>query len=140
MSEQQILDRVERYYSGRFAAHGATAQGVDWNSPESQEVRFAQLALACPPNEPFTLLDYGCGYGALLPYLRERGHDVSYVGFDLSLAMLEHARERFAGDSGATFAGPDDTLVPADVVVASGIFNVRMDVDDRHGGFAGRHQ
>ncbi len=27
-----ILDAVERYYSGRFAEHGPTARGVDWNS------------------------------------------------------------------------------------------------------------
>jgi SAM-dependent methyltransferase len=129
MPEEQILEAVERYYSGRFAEHGATARGVDWNSSESQEVRFAQLARACPAGRPFTLLDYGCGYGALLPYLRERGFAVDYTGFDLSPSMLEHGRERFAGEPGVRFVGPGDTVEAADVVVASGIFNVRLDVD-----------
>jgi SAM-dependent methyltransferase len=129
MADERILDAVERYYSGRFAEHGATARGVDWNSPESQEVRFAQLASACPRGEAFTLLDYGCGYGALLPYLRERGFAVSYTGVDLSAEMLEHARARFAGETGVRFLGPDAPLEKSDVVVASGIFNVRLDVD-----------
>jgi SAM-dependent methyltransferase len=129
MPDEQILEAVEQYYSGRFAEHGATARGVDWNSAESQEIRFAQLALACPEDRPFTLLDYGCGYGALLPYLRERGFAVEYTGFDLSPAMLEHARERFSGEADVRFVGPQDTLEPADVVVASGIFNVRLEVD-----------
>jgi SAM-dependent methyltransferase len=129
MPEEQILEAVERYYSGRFAEHGATARGVDWNSAESQEIRFAQLARACPADRPFTLLDYGCGYGALLPYLRERGFAVEYTGFDLAPGMLEHARARFAGEPAARFVGPQDALEPADVVVASGIFNVRLDVD-----------
>jgi SAM-dependent methyltransferase len=129
MPEEQILEAVERYYSGRFAEHGATARGVDWNSSESQEVRFAQLALACPRDRRFTLLDYGCGYGALLPYLRERGFAVDYTGFDLSPSMLEHGRERFSGEPDVRFVGPGDTLEQADVVVASGIFNVRLDVD-----------
>ena len=124
-----ILGAVETYYSGRFAEHGATARGVDWNSAESQEVRFAQLALACPADRPFTLLDYGCGYGALLPYLRMRGFAVEYTGFDLASAMLEHARERFAGEADVRFVGPEDPLESADVVVASGIFNVRLEVD-----------
>jgi SAM-dependent methyltransferase len=129
MADEQILGAVERYYTGRFAEHGPTARGVDWNSTESQEVRFAQLAAACPTDRPFTLLDYGCGYGALLPYLRERRYAVSYTGFDLSESMLTHARERFADVPDARFTGPDEPLEPADVVVASGIFNVRLDVD-----------
>jgi SAM-dependent methyltransferase len=129
MPEEKILDLVERYYSGRFAEHGPTARGVDWNSTESQEVRFAQLARACPADRAFTLLDYGCGYGALLPFLRERGFEVDYTGFDLSSAMLEHGRERFAGEQGVRFVGVDAALEPADVVVASGIFNVRLEVD-----------
>jgi SAM-dependent methyltransferase len=127
--EERILETVERYYSGRFAEHGTTARGVDWNSVESQEIRFAQLARVCPTGQPFTLLDYGCGYGALLPFLRERGLAVDYTGFDLSAAMLEHGRACFAGEDGVRFVGSDDALEPADVVVASGIFNVRLDVD-----------
>jgi SAM-dependent methyltransferase len=126
--ERRILESVERYYSGRFAEHGPTARGVDWNSTESQEIRFAQLARACPSDQAFTLLDYGCGYGALLPFLRESGFAVDYTGFDLSPAMLEHARTCFAGEEGVRFASAEDALEPADVVVASGVFNVRLDV------------
>ena len=129
MPEQRILESVERYYSRRFAQHGPTARGVDWNSAESQETRFAQLARACPADRTFTLLDYGCGYGALLPFLREHGFAFEYTGFDLSVAMLEHGRACFAGEAGVRFVGAGDALEPADVVLASGIFNVRLDVD-----------
>ena len=38
-----ILEKVSRYYSGKLEAHGATARGVDWNSTESQRLRFVQL-------------------------------------------------------------------------------------------------
>jgi SAM-dependent methyltransferase len=117
---------VERYYSGRFAEHGATARGVDWNSPESQELRFEQL-LRVADREPgrFSLNDFGCGYGALVAFLARRGLDVDYRGYDLSESMLEHARREY---DDATFVASVDELNRADYTVASGIFNVKLDV------------
>jgi SAM-dependent methyltransferase len=121
-----ILYAVERYYSGRFAEHGPTARGVDWNSSESQELRFDQL-LRVTDRETgrFSLNDFGCGYGALVPYLQRRGLDVAYRGFDLSASMLEHARREHPE---VRFVGTESELEPADYTVASGIFNVKMDV------------
>jgi Methyltransferase domain len=128
-----ILTAVERYYSGRFAEHGATARGVDWNSPESQELRFDQLLrVADREHGRFSLNDFGCGYGALVPYLHRRSLDVDYRGFDLSASMLEHARREYPD---VTFVGTEGELERAEYTVASGIFNVKMDVptDDWRG-------
>ncbi|TMG79225.1 MAG: class I SAM-dependent methyltransferase, partial [Betaproteobacteria bacterium] len=44
MISQQILGRVRQYYEGKLAEHGATPRGVDWNSGESQQLRFRELA------------------------------------------------------------------------------------------------
>jgi SAM-dependent methyltransferase len=127
----QILTAVERYYSGRFAQHGATARGVDWNSEASQELRFEQLLKVCDrASDRFSLNDYGCGYGALVSYLNEHGHNVRYRGFDVSASMLEHARRDFEARPGVLFVGSEGELEPADYTVASGIFNVRLDVPD----------
>jgi hypothetical protein len=57
--------------------------------------------------------------------VRARGLDVDYRGYDLSESMLEHARGEYRG---ATFVGSVDELEPADYTVASGIFNVKLDV------------
>jgi SAM-dependent methyltransferase len=73
----------------------------------------------------FSVNDFGCGYGALVAFLGARGLDVDYRGFDLSESMLEHARREHEG---ATFVGSGDELTPADYTVASGIFNVKLDV------------
>jgi SAM-dependent methyltransferase len=131
MPADSILGRVERYYSGRFAEHGATARGVDWNSPESQELRFAQLLKACEGEQgPFSLNDYGCGYAALVPYLERQGYDVRYRGFDLSDPMLEHARRAYERRPEVTFVQQQADLEPADYTVASGVFNVKLDVPE----------
>jgi SAM-dependent methyltransferase len=126
-----ILNAVERYYSGRFAQHGATARGVDWNSEESQKLRFTQLLNVVEGTaSSFSLNDFGCGYGALVDYLGQSGYDVSYRGFDVSAAMLTHARESYADPPRVVFVEREDELEPADFTVASGIFNVRLDVPD----------
>lgn len=131
MAADSILGRVERYYSGRFAEHGATARGVDWNSPESQELRFVQLLKVCEREQGlFSLNDYGCGYAALAPYLDRHGYHVRYRGFDLSAAMIEYARRSYQRWPEVTFVQKEADLEPADYTVASGIFNVKLDVPD----------
>ncbi len=126
-----IIEEVARYYSDRLAEHGSTAQGVDWNSPDSQETRFAQLAKLLPAGAPYSITDVGCGYGALVDYLDGLGHRFSYQGYDVAPAMVEAAREHHRDRSDAAFTAVDAELKPTDYAVASGIFNVKLDVDDQ---------
>ena len=122
---------MERYYTGRFAEHGATARGVDWNSEASQELRFDRLLEVCRGAEgPFTLNDYGCGYGALVPYLGALGLDVRYRGFDLSQEMLEPARREHGDPPRVTFVDSEDERGGADFTGASGVLNVKLDASD----------
>jgi SAM-dependent methyltransferase len=130
-----ILERVERYYTSALERHGPTARGADWNSPESQALRFQQLLRLLP--EPSgasaglpSFNDYGCGYGALLDHLRAAGLGGVYRGFDVSASMVEQARALHAGVAGAEFTDDEAALSPADFTVASGIFNVKQDVDE----------
>jgi SAM-dependent methyltransferase len=119
---------VERYYTERFAEHGPTARGVDWNSEESQTIRFERLLRLHEGSEPFSINDYGCGYGALLSFLAARGYSFTYRGFDLSAAMITHAQED-AKDPRASFFTDEALLGEADYTVASGLFNVKLDAD-----------
>jgi SAM-dependent methyltransferase len=126
-----LIGKVERYYTGKFEQHGPTAQGVDWNSEDSQQLRFEQLLrVLAGPTEPFSLNDYGCGYGALADYLAAKGYDFRYVGFDISATMRDHARKKHVGDPRIALVDDERALEPADYTVASGIFNVKLDVPD----------
>ncbi len=69
---------------------------------------------------------WGCGYGALCDYLRERYATFSYHGIDVSDTMRAAGERRFAGIPGVTFATACRPDRIADFAVASGIFNVRM--------------
>jgi SAM-dependent methyltransferase len=126
MSIDSILGNVENYYNDKLKTHGATPKGVDWNSTETQFMRFKQLMQICDLNQPFTLMDYGCGYGALLGYLKEEKISCSYLGFDISELMVNKARELYKGVEDCSFVSCEMDLPAADYVVASGLFNVKM--------------
>lgn len=129
MSHEKIRSDVERYYSAKVAAHGPTPMGVDWNSPESQRLRFDQLVKVIEPEGAFTINDYGCGYGALVDYLEQKELHFNYCGFDISADMLAEARRAHSG-AGRTFVERAEDLQSADYTVASGIFNVRLETPE----------
>jgi SAM-dependent methyltransferase len=122
----ELLAEVETYYSGRLREFGASARGVDWNSAESQHLRFEQLLRCLEPAGRFTINDFGCGYGELACHLARRGFDFSYVGFDISTAMIDAAKKHVGDLSNCTFTGDVEELPVADHTVASGLFNVKL--------------
>lgn len=126
MSDEAILADVEKYYSDKVRAHGATAKGVDWNSPESQQLRFDKLLTVCSDvPDTIDILDYGCGYGALADTVASRWKNFRYTGFDLSEEMLQQAR-KLHPDPRCSFVREVSQLSSAEFSVASGIFNVRL--------------
>lgn len=125
-----IHARVASYYTDKLHQHGPTPRGADWRDRESQETRFLAL-LQIYDGAGSSLSELGCGYGALLGYMRRSGFDLAYYGYDLSEAMIAAARKEYAGQQSAAFETGSVPRQTADYCVASGIFNVRFDVTDR---------
>lgn len=129
MDQIEIEQQVKAYYNEKLSAFGPTPRGVDWNGEASQNLRFEQLSKLIDPTAPFSLLDYGCGYGAMYDFLDQKhGDQLTYLGYDLSADMIEAAQESHI--KGPTFSSALPTT-PVDYVVASGIFNVKMEVDKK---------
>lgn len=136
MAKQPILSETADYYRAALTRHGATPKGVDWNSLESQLLRFTKLcSLFSEDERSFSLLDYGCGYGRLFEYLLGGSNLECYIGYDIVPEMLQAAAAKYGGVVGAGAPGSAPaiwltTLPPtlvADYAVASGIFNVKQD-------------
>ena len=129
MSEN-IINQVNAYYTKRISEFGATPKGVDWNGEDSQYMRFSQLMkIADGNNEPFSLLDFGCGYGGMIDYLKPiYGKRFNYFGFDISEEMIKAAKIKY--NEGDIFFSKIPDNFQADFVVASGLFNVRQDISN----------
>jgi SAM-dependent methyltransferase len=123
---------LQTYFQDKLDRFGFTPRGVDWNSVEAQENRFAQLArvIRTEPAEPFTLLDYGSGFGALYDFLVRLGHRPLYTGFDFVPAMVAKGRETHPTDPNCAFTADETALIPVDFVIASGIFNIRLETSE----------
>lgn len=121
-----VCGRVEAYYAARLARHGAGPRGVDWSCTATQWLRFVQLLKICTFDAPFSLIDLGCGYGALAAFLAERypGVSIDYLGIDLAPTMVERARRRHRGKPAIRFVVGRNSPRQADYTVASGIMNV----------------
>jgi len=121
-----ILRLTADYFAQKLAEHGPTPRGVDWSSEHAQRVRLREIVPLLPATG--TVIDYGSGYGAMASYLRENGLGLEYWGYDICQPMLETARVTFAGDAAIHFTSQHHELPRADWCVASGIFNLRMQV------------
>lgn len=121
-------DMARAYYSEKLKRHGATARGVDWPSIASQYLRFVQLLKVCDFSRPFSINDFGCGYGALLDYFeyRHREAAILYHGIDISPPMIEAAKLRWQHNTRANFSTDSRCEGIADYSLASGVFNVKL--------------
>lgn len=122
----ELLDEVASYYSKKLALHGETPNGVDWNGEQGQALRFEQLCKIINGPQAFSISDLGCGYGALVDYLRNRNQAFSYLGVDVSEEMVHAAKQRYMGAPETRFISASEPDSMADYSVASGIFNVRL--------------
>lgn len=119
------------HYREKFAVHGSTPQGVDWNGAESQRLQFEQLLKLLPDEGgDFSLNDFGCGYGALADLLLDRRPQIRYRGYDINPDMIAAAIDRHRGQAGVGFHVADRPLEEADYGVASGVFTLRLGRSD----------
>lgn len=117
------LAGVRDYYSAKIEEHGPSFKGVDWGSQLKHEERFRQL-IGGIDEGPFSILDLGCGYGALFDYLAAAGRKFEYLGIDVSEAMIRQAQFLHGDRPDCRFEVGTAPRAGFDYVVASGIFNV----------------
>ena len=125
-----MLDDVRQYYEEKLHRFGTTSRGVDWKDEASQLLRFEQLAGLFTGVETATVLDFGCGYGALQGFIAVRKPGFRYYGYDVSTDMLAAAQkqhQKLPTDRWLTRLEEESVY---DYVLASGVFNVRLDYDE----------
>lgn len=127
MTIKETQKKLEDYFTEKLDIYGATAKGIDCNGEAAQFARFAELARVINPTKPFTVTDYGCGYGAMFDFLHARGWQFEYYGVDLIEKMVLAGLEVHKDFPNAHFTMDEKELPVADYLVAQGIFNIKMD-------------
>lgn len=124
----EFLFEIENYYLEKFNTYGSTAMGVDWNSEIGQILRFEQLCriILNEPDSKFSVLDVGCGYGALFDFLKTKKLNFSYLGLDICSTLIDSAIARNQQNDNTTFICAQTVDTQVNYAIASGIFNVRL--------------
>lgn len=122
VSPKQWNQKIEEYQE-QLRKHGATAQAFKWISPESMHLRHQQL-LADIDLQEKRILDVGCGFGDIIPFIRQKSTRFSYLGVDMVRQIIEIARQQHPGFSFLVrnyFEDPMDESF--DWVISSGTLN-----------------
>lgn len=107
MSDASDREAAVRRFYGPLAASEDAARRVGWESAAAHRLRLRAVVDALSPLDRLgSVLDAGCGEGALLAVLREAGFAGRYRGEDILPEMITRA---------AT-AGPGAEVVAADVL------------------------
>jgi SAM-dependent methyltransferase len=131
MKGSKLLKEVNAYYTDKILKNGLTPQGVDWNSAESQNLRFEILSADINSYSSFSVIDYGCGYGSLFDFYKIRYDDFTFYGYDISEEMINNAKEIHKNDNNAKWYTELNDVPDADFIIASGIFNVKLENSEK---------
>jgi SAM-dependent methyltransferase len=123
-----LYDRLylRLFYLLRSWTYDLPENKVGWRSRQNQELRFRALAgIGDLQNQ--SILDLGCGLGCLYGYLKGKGWQGDYSGFDILDFMVKNARARFPE---ARFETRDILRNPPDekwdYVFINGVFNHKI--------------
>ena len=129
MSLNKAIQAYKEYFNEKIEAYGPTPKGVDYNGAEAQDVRFTKLVKVINVFEPFSVIDYGCGYGAMFDFLQRQNWKFEYYGFDMLEKMVIAGQAAHKEFSNAQFTHNENTLSVVDYLLAGSIFNNKFDAD-----------
>ena len=125
-SDARMSKVVQHYEKCLIADGGDSGQLVGWRNSSSQLARFGIIRQLVDGTSFNSVCDFGCGLGEYLNFLRDHKFLGTYVGVDASLEMVRRAQALHEADPNASFY-QNSSPKSADLIVASGIFNVRLD-------------
>jgi len=127
MSMDETQKKLSEYFTEKLDEFGATPKGVDYNGTVSQERRFEQLVKVINTDRPFSVIDYGSGYGALFDFLNKKGLQFEYYGVDLIEKMVFAGRELYKDFPNAHFMTDENEVPEVDYLLSGAIFNIKLD-------------
>ncbi len=114
------------FYDRHLKDFGDSPQSVRW-TPSGQMRRYETLLHIAGDLNAKRILDFGCGKGDFLGFLKEKGISVEYMGVDINANLITLAQKKFPE---ADFVSMDidetDIAHRFDVIFACGVFNLRI--------------
>jgi SAM-dependent methyltransferase len=116
---------IVSFFNRNLMLHGDRPEAVRWSA--QGQLRHYQGLLDIGRIEGAKILDFGCGKGDLLQFLREKGIAVDYTGYDINEKLIALAQKKFPSDRFRVFDMDKDTIEEQfDYIFLCGVFNLRI--------------
>lgn len=135
MKKEKVYRSIVSHYESCFDRYGDTHLGMDWPKLEDVEKRYTvmlDIVLFLRKNSrEYSLLDFGCGAGHLLDYLRQKNLTMfNYAGLDISSKFISLCQTKYPG---VPFIELDvleqpDKLACYDLIVMNGVFTEKREL------------
>src|SRR2546430_6183980 len=92
--QESDKDRIIERYNARFAEYADDIRTLASGTQERRQLRL-QILSEVGLESGASVLDLGCGFGDLYAYLKSRGLDCKYTGYDINPQLIQVARRKF---------------------------------------------
>ena len=120
------MSRISGYQKS-FNKYGEDVRSLQWKDSKSAEIRYKQIVKDIDFNGK-TILDVGCGFGDLIPFISAKTSNFDYTGIDITPEFVDIAIKKYPDQKflkGDYFANPLSQKF--DVVITSGTLNFVTD-------------
>ena len=113
-------------YLRSFRKYGVDPRALKWQSQKAAEQRYREI-VSLVNFKGRSILDVGCGFGGIIPFIASRTKKFSYTGIDKIAEFVKEARNLYPKQ---TFITGDYFAKPLkgkfDVVIANGSLNSNL--------------
>lgn len=128
--QQELKEKAESYQKA-FRKYGVHPKALRWASAKSAKLRLKELVTDLD-FEGKSVLDVGCGFGDIIPYLSRKTKKFNFTGVDMVPEFIQAAQKKYPK---YRFILKDYFNQPMkekfDVVISSGALNSNFQDPDR---------
>lgn len=113
-------------YQKAFSKFGANARSLRWKSEKAAKLRYEQF-MKDLDFEGKSILDVGCGFGDIIPFIQAKTETFTYTGYDLVPEFISIAKEKYQKYNfivGDYFSHPSKHFF--DIIMSCGTLNSNM--------------
>ncbi|HXX81991.1 MAG TPA: class I SAM-dependent methyltransferase [Thermodesulfovibrionales bacterium] len=124
--DELAKEYVISFYDRTLHLFGDRPESLRWTS-EGQRAHYeAMLDIACKIDGR-KILDFGCGKGDFYQFLKDKGMESDYTGYDINQNLIALARQKFPGIRFEVCDIERDTISEEfDYVFVCGVFNLNV--------------
>lgn len=123
---------IVKHYEDCFLKHGDSHLGVDWPNEKDAITRYEIMLDIIPKDKEYSLLDFGCGAGHMLEYIRKKNIDnIVYTGLELSQKFIDHCINKFNNIDFLylDILNTEKKLPSYDFIILNGVFTEKQGLD-----------